>query len=142
MVHEASVPATRLRKRFEVRNYLPALGFRETTPGWHAVLLAAIGQQPEELSSSGSFDTLGVQAGTEMFASILPLGIFPVASGAVLDKEVSASSGSICIGSIRIGAATILCRDLPQPCPVPGRGKHRKDQRQNKNRGHEKGSFH
>src|ERR1700758_1289013 len=98
-----------------IRNQLPAHGFGKAAPGGHAVLQAAIRENPEKLSRAGFLYTIGVQIGTVVFAVNLALGLFSMARGAMLGKHFCSGLGRVGIASKRIRPITILGRNFVQP---------------------------
>jgi len=75
------------------------LGFREATPGRHAILLAAVGKKPEELPGSGLLDAIGMQVRTNVLALIFAMGTFAVALGAMLGEGLGTGHRSVGVAS-------------------------------------------
>src|SRR5437879_2860863 len=113
----------RLLQGFQEGDQLPALGVRELAPGGHAVFLAAVGEEPEELSGSGLFEAVGVQVGARVLLVRFAFGALAVAGGAVLGEDLGAGSGSIGIGGVGIGAGSALRRNSTQPLAVARRSR-------------------
>src|SRR6266852_911202 len=107
------------RQGFEETNHLPALGLRKPAPRRHAIFLAPVRKQPEELSRSCLLDAVGVQRGTDVFAFLFALSFSAMACGAVLDKNLATGRGSVRVRGKWVGARTVFRRNFLQPQAVP-----------------------
>src|SRR3982074_3114415 len=107
-----------LLQRLQETDHLPPLGFRKSTPRRHAIFLASVGEQPEELSRHGQFDALGMQIGPDAFAFLFAFGVRAMAWRAVLRKNFRAGGGSVRVGGKWVGPRAIFGWDLAQPLAV------------------------
>jgi|ERR1051326_1747589 len=98
------VRSLRLAKRFNVRDNLPALRFRQLGPDGHAAADHAVGEDPEKCSGGRGLNFFGAQTRSLPSAR----GRVPMTFRAMLLEQLLACQGSVRIVCERIALATRL----------------------------------